>query len=374
MGLDSQRSKVESILAAADIHIDGDRPWDLRVCNNRFYDRLLAEGTLGAGEAYMDGWWECPALDQLFYRAIRARLDQRLRTWSLIGDIVSAKFRNFQTPSRAFEVGRHHYDLGNDLFCAMLDERMIYSCGYWAKADNLDDAQTHKLDLIARKLMLEPGMRVLDIGCGWGGAPRYFAERYEVKVVGITISEQQLSLGREICAGLPVELRLQDYRELNEPFDRVYSIGMFEHVGPKNYRTYMNVVRRSLKDDGLFLLHTIGADVTRSNIDPWISKYIFPNGRLPSARQISRAAEGVMVLEDWHCFGPDYERTLMSWYENFEAAWPDLSENYDERFRRAWHYYLLSSAGAFRSRGNELWQVVLSTGIDGKSYRPEGIR
>ena len=374
MGLDSQRCKVESILAAADIQIDGTRPWDLQVYDKRFYGRMLGEGTLGVGEAYMDGWWDCPALDQLIYRAVRARLDHRLKTWSIVGDVISAKLKNFQTPSRAFEVGRRHYDLGNDLFRAMLDKRMIYSCGYWAEADNLDDAQVHKLDLIARKLMLEPGMRVLDIGCGWGGAPRYFVEHYGVEVVGITVSMQQLSLGREICAGLPVELRLQDYRELNEPFDRIYSIGMFEHVGPKNYRSYMNVVRRCLQDDGLFLLHTIGADITRSNTDPWITKYIFPNSRLPSASQITRAAEGIMILEDWHGFGPDYELTLMSWYENFEAAWPELSKNYDERFHRAWRYYLLSSAGAFRSRGNELWQIVWSIGSHGGCYRPAGIR
>jgi len=374
MGLDSQRCKVESILAAADIQIDGTRPWDLQVYDKRFYGRMLGEGTLGVGEAYMDGWWDCPALDQLICRAARARLDHRLKTWSIVGDVISAKLKNFQTPSRAFEVGRRHYDLGNDLFRAMLDTRMIYSCGYWAEADNLDDAQVHKLDLIARKLMLEPGMRVLDIGCGWGGAPRYFVEHYGVEVVGITVSVQQLSLGREICAGLPVELRLQDYRELNEPFDRIYSIGMFEHVGPKNYRSYMNVVRRCLQDDGLFLLHTIGADITRSNTDPWITKYIFPNSRLPSASQITRAAEGIMILEDWHGFGPDYELTLMSWYENFEAAWLELSKNYDERFHRAWRYYLLSSAGAFRSRGNELWQIVWSIGSDGGCYRPAGIR
>jgi cyclopropane-fatty-acyl-phospholipid synthase len=374
MGLDSQRCKVESILAAADIQIDGTRPWDLQVYDKRFYSRMLGEGTLGVGEAYMDGWWDCPALDQLIYRAVRARLDHRLKTWSIVGDVISAKLKNFQTPSRAFEVGRRHYDLGNDLFRAMLDTRMIYSCGYWAEADSLDDAQVHKLDLIARKLMLEPGMQVLDIGCGWGGAPRYFAENYGVEVVGITVSEQQLFLGREICAGLAVELRLQDYRELNETFDRIYSIGMFEHVGPKNYRSYMNVVRRCLQDDGLFLLHTIGADITRSNTDPWITKYIFPNSRLPSASQITRAAEGIMILEDWHGFGPDYERTLMSWFENFEAAWPELSKNYDERFHRAWRYYLLSSAGAFRSRGNELWQIVWSIGSDGGCYRPAGIR
>ncbi len=215
MGLDSQRRKIESILATADIHIDGDQPWDVQVHDKRFYGRVLAEGTLGVGEAYMDGWWDCPALDQLICRAIRARLPDQLKPWRLFGDVIAAKLKNLQTPSRAFEVGRRHYDLGNDLFRAMLDKRMIYSCAYWPEADNLDDAQVHKLDLIARKLMFEPGMRVLVIVCWWGGAARYFAEHHEVEVVGITVSERQLSLGRETCAGLPIELRLQDYRELN---------------------------------------------------------------------------------------------------------------------------------------------------------------
>ena len=374
MSLDSHRGKVESILAAADIHINGEQPWDMQVHDKRFYDRVLAEGTLGVGEAYVDGWWDSPCLDQLMCHATQARLDDQLKPWLLIGDVIGAKLKNLQTQARSLKVGPRHYDIGNDLFRAMLDKRMIYSCGYWAEADNLDDAQVHKLDLIARKLMFEPGMRVLDIGCGWGGAARYFAEHHHVEVVGITVSERQLSLGQETCAGLPIELRLQDYRELDEPFDRIYSIGMFEHVGPKNHRTYMDVVRRCLRDDGLFLLHTIGTDYTRSHLDPWISRYIFPVGCIPSASQITRAAEGVMTLEDWHSFGPDYARTLMSWYENFEAAWAELNQSYDERFHRAWRYYLLSSAGAFRSRSNELWQIVWSTGVDASCYRPAGIR
>ncbi len=374
MGLDARRHKIESILATADIQIGGNRPWDLQVYDDRFYDRVISAGTLGVGETFTDGWWDCAALDQLICRAIRAKLDTQLKPWQMLGCVVGAKLKNLQSGARAFEVGKRHYDLGNDLFRAMLDKRMIYSCGYWSEASDLDSAQTDKLDLIARKLMFEPGLRVLDIGCGWGGAARYFAEHYDVEVVGITVSQEQLSLGQEVCKGLPVELRLQDYRQLNEQFDRIYSIGMFEHVGPKNYRDYMNVARRCLQDDGLFLLHTIGSDLTTSTADPWIMRYIFPNGCLPSAKQITRAAEGVLVLEDWHCFGLDYERTLWSWYENFEAAWPELSKNYDDRFHRTWRYYLLSSIAAFRSRDNELWQIVWSTGVEGKCYRPAGIR
>ncbi|MCK5325437.1 MAG: cyclopropane fatty acyl phospholipid synthase [Woeseiaceae bacterium] len=371
---DSQRRKFESILAPADIRINGDRPWDLQVHDDRLYSRVLASGTLGAGEAYMDGWWDADALDQLICRAVSAGLEYQLKPWHLLGDVVIARMKNLQKPGRAFQVGKIHYDLGNDLFEAMLDKRMNYSCGYWADADTLDDAQTAKLDLVARKLMLEQDMRVLDIGCGWGGAARYFAEQYGVEVVGVTVSRSQLELGQEIVAGLPIELRLQDYRELNETFDRIYSIGMFEHVGHKNYRAYFNVVKRCLDEGGLFLLHTIGTNVTRPSVDPWIARYIFPNAELPSAKQITRAAESVLLLEDWHNFGPDYERTLKYWHENFEAAWPELCINYDDRFRRAWRYYLLSSAGSFRARANQLWQIVWSTGRNGDIYRPARIR
>jgi cyclopropane-fatty-acyl-phospholipid synthase len=374
MRSDAQRRKVESLLEPADVRINGSRPWDLRVRDERLYSRILADGTLGVGEAYMDGWWDSEALDELVCRAVVAGLEYKLNPWHLVGDVVIARMKNLQKPARAFQIGRQHYDLGNDLFEAMLDSRMIYSCGYWADASTLDAAQTAKLDLVARKLMLEQDMRILDVGCGWGGAARYFAEAYGVEVVGITVSEQQLLLGQEIVAGLPVELCLQDYRELDGTFDRIYSIGMFEHVGHKNYRNYFDVVNRCLDDGGLFLLHTIGTNITRPGVDPWIARYIFPNGELPSARQITRATEGTLVLEDWHNFGPDYERTLKCWYENFEAAWPELRGNYDERFHRAWRYYLLTSAGSFRARANQLWQMVFSTGTAGDAYRPDGIR
>ncbi len=281
---------------------------------------------------------------------------------------------NLQRQARAFQVGREHYDLGRDLYRAMLDHRMIYSCGYWRRATTLEQSQEHKLDLIARKLGFESGMRVLDIGCGWGGALQYFAERYGICGVGVTISEDQHAAACELTEGQPVEIRLQDYRELDEQFDRIYSIGMFEHVGHKNYATYMEVVRRCLSPDGLFLLHTIGGRLSQARTDPWITRYIFPNGMLPSARQIAKAAEGVLNIEDLHNFPQDYDRTLMAWYANFERAWPELKAKYDERFFRMWRYYLLASAGGFRAGGNQLWQIVFSRdGVRG-GYTPEGIR
>jgi cyclopropane-fatty-acyl-phospholipid synthase len=366
--------RLQHRLAQAGIRIGGDRPDDLQVTHPGFYRRAMVDGSLGIGEAYMDGWWECEALDQMVYRALHAGLLGQLESaWEPLRALV-AGLLNLQWGARAFKVGRQHYDLGDDLFVRMLDRRMIYSCGYWADADDLDAAQEAKLDLICRKLMLEPGMRVLDIGCGWGGAARFAAERFGVEVVGITISEQQAQAARLVTRDLPIEIRLQDYKELDEPFDRIFSVGMFEHVGYKNYRTFMRTVRRCLPADGLAVLHTIGGLHSTNRTDPWIDKYIFPNSMIPSAAQITAAAEGQLIIEDWQNFGPDYDRTLMCWYENFERHWPELSRHYDERFRRMWRFYLLSCAGSFRARYNQVWQIVLSGDGRATAYRPAGVR
>ncbi|MGD2153310.1 MAG: cyclopropane fatty acyl phospholipid synthase [Gemmatimonadales bacterium] len=355
------KRRVEELLAHADVEIGGSRPWDIQVHDERLYARVIAQGPLGLGESYMDGWWDVEVLDE-FHRVLRARLEERVRPLADWVRALRARAINLQRRSRAFEIGRRHYDIGNDLYRGMLDRRMIYSCGYWKDASSLDEAQEAKLDLVCRKLGLRPGMRVLDIGCGWGGAVQYAAERYGVEAVGITVSEEQVELARELCEGLPVEIRLQDYRELNEGFDRIFSLGMFEHVGCKNYAEFMRVVRRCLKDDGLFLLHTIGGNRSVNVTDPWMARYIFPRSVLPSARRIAEASEGVFVIEDWHSFGTDYDKTLMEWYGNFAAGWDRLSDRYDERFRRMWTYYLLSCAGSFRARKMQVWQIVLSPG------------
>ena len=348
------------MLEAADIRIGGSRPWDVRVLNEHIYDRVVADGMLGVGEGYVDGWWECDQLDEMICRAFQADFHRDIRPLNYLLFTLDARLRNLQSKARAFDVGTQHYDLGNELYRAMLDKRMLYSCAYWKNAQSLEEAQEHKLDLIARKLQLEPGMKVLDIGCGWGGALEYFAERYGVEGVGITISEEQADMARENCQAWPIEIRLQDYRNLGEQFDRVFSIGMFEHVGHKNYQTYMATVRQCLKPEGLFLLHTIGGRFSEARTDPWLTRYIFPNGMLPSPAQITTAAEGLLNIEDWHNFPKDYERTLLCWYDRFEAAWPELSQRYDERFFRMWRYYLLACAGGFRAGGNQLWQIVFS--------------
>ena len=214
--------------------------------------------------------------------------------------------------------------------------------------------------LPAGKIGLKPGMKVLDIGCGWGSFAKFAAQRYDAKVVGVTVSKEQIALGRALCKGLPIEFQLKDYRDITGKFDRVVSLGMIEHVGYKNYREYMRVASNALKEDGLFLLHTIGGNISTKSCDPWIEKYIFPNGMLPSISQLAKAMEGLFVMEDWHNFGADYDRTLMAWHANFIKNWKNLEDRYDQRFYRMWTYYLLTCAGSFRARKNQLWQIVLS--------------
>src|SRR3989344_318135 len=354
---------AKELLASGGIQINGKNPWDIQVHDDRLYKKVLTQGNLGLGEAYMDGWWDCRQMDELFFRIRKNYLREQLPTsqlWRLAPFFLEQLFFNTGNAIKAFIVGEHHYDIGNNLYEKMLDKRMVYTCGYWENASNLEDAQEAKLDLVCKKIGLEKGMTVLDIGCGWGSFAKFAAERYGARVVGITVSKEQVKLGTELCRGLPVEFRLQDYRDLNEPFDHIVSLGMFEHVGVKNYRIYFDVVRRCLKDDGLFLLHTIGGSTSAHTTDPWIDKYIFPDSLLPSVSQIAKASEGLFVMEDWHNFGPDYDKTLMAWHANVERNWESLKTRYDERFHRMWRYYLLSCAGSFRARQNHLWQIVYS--------------
>ncbi len=362
-GRNSPRLKaiVQRYFARAGIRIDGPHAADIRVLDDAFYKRLALHGALGLGEAYVDGLWDADRIDEVMCRLAETNLRRRsLVTFAL--DVLS-RFQSRQAGAAktAFEVGRRHYDLGNDLFEVMLDKRMIYSCAYWRDAATLDQAQENKLALTCTKLGLKPGMRVLDIGCGWGGWAKYAAEHYGVDVVGITISKEQAAYARKHCAGSRVDIRLQDYRTMTERFDRVVSIGMFEHVGHRYYQTFMNVVDRCLKDDGVFLLHTIvGNEPVGSAQIPWITKYIFPNGEIPSLTQLLVSAEQLFVVEAMHHFGTDYEQTLRAWLDNFKAHWSQIEDAYDQRFYRTWTYYLLMARGLFQARAIHIWQVVFT--------------
>ncbi|AUH00508.1 cyclopropane fatty acyl phospholipid synthase [Pectobacteriaceae bacterium CE70] len=358
---------VHEMLSMADITINGSRPFDITVKNTDFYKRILREGSLGLGESYMDGWWECERLDMFFHRVLRAGLEEKIpQRWRDLIRILLARVINLQSKRRSWIVGKEHYDLGNDLFSLMLDPYMQYSCGYWKQADTLEQAQEDKLRMICEKLQLRRGMTLLDIGCGWGGLAAFAARHYGVSVTGVTISREQQKLAQQRCQELDVTILLQDYRDLNLQFDRIVSVGMFEHVGPKNYDTYFQLVRKTLKPNGLFLLHTIGANKTNLEVDPWINKYIFPNGCLPSVRHIAQSSEPYLVMEDWHNFGADYDRTLMTWHARFQQHWSELSANYPEKFHRMFSYYLNACAGAFRARDIQLWQVLFSVdGVEG---------
>jgi cyclopropane-fatty-acyl-phospholipid synthase len=352
---------VRELLRQTGIAIGGPNPWDIQVHDRRFYRRVVGDRNLGLGESYMDGWWDCARIDEMICRLLRGGLEEKVRgNPGYLLRLLPAVLFNLQSRARAHIIARRHYDLGNDLFFAFLDSCKQYSCGYFQDTDHLDQAQQNKLDLIGRKLNLTASDHLLDIGCGWGGLARYAAERFGCTVTAVNISREQLGFAREFCKGLPVRFQDRDYRAIQGRFDKVVSVGMFEHVGSKNYRTFMRVVRRCLKSDGIFLLHTIGGNISCTGCDPWITRYIFPNGMLPSTAQIARAVEGLFVVEDWHNLGPHYDRTLMAWNANFQKAWPTLSGKFDERFKRMWEYYLLSCAGAFRARNIQAWQIVMT--------------
>ncbi len=363
MSANKAKNTIQALLSKAGIQINGDAPWDIQVHNEGLYRRLIAEGSLGLGEAYMDGWWDVKQLDEFFYKVFQARLyegvDATLKGLFLY---VQARLLNMQTRLRSKKVAREHYDLGNELYMAFLDPYNQYTCGYFKDTDDLNVAQEQKLELICQKLQLSETDRVLDIGCGWGGFAKYAASRYGCHVTGISISDQQIKYAKDYCAGLPATILKKDYRDLDEKFSKILICGMIEHVGYKNYRRIMKAVHRCLEDGGLFLLHTIGSNTSETYGNPWVMKYIFPNSMLPSARQIAAASEGLFVMEDWHNFGAHYAKTSKAWFDTFDANWEKLRKIYDERFYRMWKYYLLSFVGPFRARYLQLWQVVFSRG------------
>jgi cyclopropane-fatty-acyl-phospholipid synthase len=366
-----RRSDAEAIVTElfglAGVTINGSATGDIQVHDPRFFERVLRDASIGLGESYMDEWWDTDALDVTITKLLLGKLREKIQgSWRLKAMALKAAVLNLQSKARATESIQAHYDVGNELYTRMLDPRMVYTCGYWKTAKNLTEAQEAKLDLVARKVCLAPGMRVLDLGCGWGGFASWAAEKYGCSVVGVTLSKDQVALGSQLWKHLPVELRLCDYRDVTGRFDRVVSIGMMEHVGPKNHREVMRVIDRCLVDDGVALYHTIACNKSQRSATPFIDKYIFPDAVTPSLAQLGRAMEGIFVVEDLHNIGPDYDPTLMAWWANFDRTYHEIAATYDRRFYRMWKFYLLAAAGASRSRDGQLFQVVVT-----KTGRPQ---
>lgn len=364
MGDESLKKSFKHLLSLADIKINGNKDWDIVVRNPALYRKVLTKGSLGLGESYMDGDWDCKKLDEFFYKVLRAKLNEKMVRFNFVLASIKARIVNLQSKSGSNKVAKEHYDLSPELYMSFLDPYNQYTCGYWKNTNNLNKAQEQKLDLICKKLKLKKGDRVLDIGCGWGGFAKFAAKNYGCHVTGISISDAQVNYAKKFCKGYNAEIKKMDYRDINERFDKVLICGMIEHVGYKNYRKIMKVVYNCLNPGGLFLLHTIARDTSvKSSADLlWLSKYIFPNSMLPSAKQITSAAEGYFTLQDWQNFAPYYDKTLMAWHANFVKNWDKIKKDFDERFYRMWNYYLLSCAGAFRAGNMNLWQIVFSKG------------
>jgi cyclopropane-fatty-acyl-phospholipid synthase len=354
------RTYIESHCAAAGIQIDGNEPHDIQVKNPKVFERIFKEQSIGLGESYMDGWWTCERLDLLFFKIYSHGLSQERNSWRKWSEIFLSRVLNLQNRKRSMKVNESHYNIGNDLFERMLGPTMVYTCGYWDYASNLNEAQIHKLDLVCRKMNLQPGQKILDIGCGYGSLLQHAAKNYGVHGVGVTLSTSQAEYAKKICNNLPIEIQVADYREIQGSYDRIFSVGMFEAVGHKNFRIYMKKVFQLLNQNGAFLLHTIGNHETKFPVGHWVDKYIFPHGYIPSLSQIMVATDGLFRCDDVQNFGPSYDHTLMAWHENFEKSWPELTDQYGDRFRRMWEFYLLSFAGGFRAKHWQLWQIVFS--------------
>jgi cyclopropane-fatty-acyl-phospholipid synthase len=369
----------ESLLSGSGVRVGGDRPWDIRVNRDRLYRRAL-RGSLGVGESYIDGDWDCEALDELFRRV----LSSDARRYPLVRaaeglKALQARFTNLQTKRRSRAVAEEHYDLDHRMYALFLGPWNQYTCCFFDGTDDLERAEVRKLELICDKLELRPGDRLLDIGCGWGGLAKYAAQVRGCEVTGISLSDQQIRYAVEYTKGLPVTIRKLDYRDLPAsglaPFDKISIVGMIEHVGYKNYATLMGVVHQMLKPDGLFLLHTIGNCERTQVVDPWIEKYIFRNSMAPAMSQLADAAEGRFVIEAWENYGQHYVPTLQAWYDRFNANWDRIralatAKPFDERFRRMWNYYLMSCKAAFEVEQLHLWQLVMTRRGSGRGvYR-----
>jgi len=365
--------KVRELLLTSNIEVDGDNPQDIQVHDTSVYDRWLRDGSLGIGESYMEGLWSSNALDQTMKQLIdnMDELESRVKkSPSLILYTLKLKFLNLQNKIGAKRVIEKHYNDDVNLFSEMLDSYMQYTCGYWNRgAKDLEVAQRNKMQLIAEKLHLKPGMQILDMGSGFGGLSYFLATEYDVRVTAVTLSENQHEWATCNFAHPNITFILGDYRDImSGEYDRIVSVGLLEHIGIKNYQLFFKKVFSLLKPEGIYLLHTIGSARTTTSTDQWIDKYIFPGGQLPSFKQIVDSIEEPFVIEDWHNFGENYSQTLHAWHHNLKKDWQIKTSSIltDKEFRM-WEYYLLSCAGNFEARSSvQLWQIVIcKNGVQG---------
>jgi len=371
---------VENLLSKAEIALNGNNPWDVRVNSDRFYRRTL-RGSLGFGESYMDGDWDVESLDALFRRIIRMNITgSPLIMLNRLKLDLKSRLSNLQTRIGSRAIAETHYDLDHRLYELFLGPYNQYTCCFFNKARTLEEAEIEKLEMVCNKLDLRQGDRVLDIGCGWGGFAKYAAESRGCEVTGISISKEQVHYARDYTAGLPVEIIECDYRDLPQRFEpghfnKVVIIGMIEHVGYKNYRKIFEIVHRAIRDEGVFLLHTIGNNRVTTVVDPWIEKYIFRNSMAPAMTQLAQSLEGLFTVHDWENYGHYYAPTLAHWQERFEANWPQIealetTNRFDERFRRMFNYYFLSCKAGFETEHMYLWHLVMSKEGIGRSVHP----
>jgi cyclopropane-fatty-acyl-phospholipid synthase len=333
--------------------------------------RLILNPDLAVGEAYTDGTLTIENDDVHGLLALAMRNDARANGLAIQRALnvmrhLARRWRQFNPATRARRNVAHHYDLSGELYDLFLDRDRQYSCAYFTDPGmSLDDAQEAKKRHIARKLRIEPGMRVLDIGCGWGGMGLTLARDFGARVVGVTLSEEQHRIARARAgeAGLSdrVDFRLMDYRDVTETFDRIVSVGMFEHVGVPHYREYFGNVRERLDPSGIALIHTIGRMEPPGITSPWIDRYIFPGGYCPSLSEMASAIENeALYLTDLEVWRLHYAETLRHWHDRFMANVDRARDLYDERFCRMWRFYLVSSEQAFRHNRQCVFQAQLA--------------
>lgn len=339
---------IRHLLEKAEVEVNGHNPGDIQVHNPNFYRRVALRGSVGLGESYMEGWWDSERVDLFVERLLSANIKTMPSTTAI------KHFLNFQR-WRPFHIGKAHYDHGNEFYEKMLDSEMSYTAGHWDKAENLDQAQENKLELICQKLGLEDGMKILDIGCGFGAFARHATRNYGAQVTGITVSVEQAKLAREKSKDLPIDIQVVDYMDAKGEYDAIVSIEMIEAVGLRNFRKYFEKAHSMLNPCGNFLLQAITTNQSTWSSDAWLDKYIFPDGKLGSISQIVKATEGNFVVEEVDTFSPHhYPRTLQAWNTNlFGDDIPSSSDN------RMWHYYLMICDATFTTEKNQVSQINL---------------